>query len=715
VSTPPIADSPKAPDADSGSEDPYDDEIREAWRIIQRVVGALRRRWYVALLVTVLGSAAVGVRLALLPPRYESRGLLQVGLNLEAAEGDDIRFATTSARALKSQVLLLSSEGVTQKATALTLGRELPSGQARDEAVEEFLEHVEVKPLRDSFLVEVHGWDGDPKLAAARVNNLLEVFLATSEEFTSSRFHAEEAQARQREGQAREALQQAEERREAFLSEWGEISFQGRSQALAVRVNELETRAARVDTERATIAAETSRVAPNLVIDTDMPEVMVGRLGFVEDSLQLLEPLHDLHSRLLRQQAILEPTHPEVQALQQELAAQTEALRGLLRSLSEGKLEELRSRYYVLENERRELTDLLAGLQRERFDLAERQADHERLQREVAWYEAELEANRGNQWRAEGRSQLHLAAAVLAPGEVSVEPVSPFTPTAILLTLLGMGFLGTVVVVVWDHLDDTFRGHEDLQRELKLPLLAKIPVHEREGENPTTQLWLAGVELPTLLGEAFRLLRTNLTFAMAGVRKRTLLVTSATLGDGKTFTALNLAAALGTTDGPTLLIEGDLRRPRLSKLLEVGKVQGLAEVLAGLCTLEEAVMETPFPGLNLLPCGTSPPSPADLLARGHVERVLEAARERYATVLIDSPPVLGIADTSLFAPHSDGVVMVVRVGHSRRRDVEAALYQLHQNGVTPAGLVINGVEPSEGYGYGYGYGKVKVESDTLSS
>lgn len=185
---------------------------------------------------------------------------------------------------------------------------------------------------------------------------------------------------------------------------------------------------------------------------------------------------------------------------------------------------------------------------------------------------------------------------------------------------------------------------------------------------------------------------------MAGLRGGAIVVTSGMPQEGKTFTSIQLAVVLAQTHTPTLLIEGDLRRPRVQSILGTLHKRGLSDVLAGLATLEETCQETDFEGLHLLPSGTCPPNPTDLLARGRFDQVLQAALERYQSVVIDSPPVLGMADTSLLASHARGVLFVVRLNESRRRGVRSALEQIRASGAETAGLVVNGVPNRSPYG-----------------
>ncbi len=682
-------------------------ELREAWLLLRRAGGALRRRWAQALTIAVVVAAAIVLRLTLRPVTYEARGLLEVGLNVDVDAGDDLRAAGMADRAFHSQVELLQSDRVLTEALFEVAGEPIPPGRARDEALQRFLAHVRIKPLRNTFLVEVEGWDPAPELAARRINALFDVYVRISNDFLGERYRLQNELARRREREVQEALRGADARREAFLARWGEVSFAARSHALAVRSGELEARAARVDVERATVAAATSLLATNLdPDDRASPEVMLGRLGLLLEGKELLEPLHAVRGELARAEATSEPEHPAVWALREQVRAQVDSLRASLRALTEGRREELRHRTIALMTEQAQVVRLLEELERERFRLTELQADHERLEREVAYYERELEATRASQWRAEGRSQLQLAAAVLAPAEVPREPASPFRPLVLALIVLGSLGVGAASVLVWDQLDDTVRGEDDLALAGRsgLAVLARIPTHDpgldeaallRSGTAPDART------APT--GEAIRLLRTNVLHALDGRERPVVLVTSAIAGEGKTLCAAQLALVLARAGAPVLLIEGDLRRPRLGRLFDRQTERGLTQVLLGDCELAAAIVPSGHDGLSLLPAGQAPASsPGDLLTSGALARLIAEARASFGTVVIDGPPVLGLADSSLLAAHADAVLHLVRLAHVRRREVDASLEQLRGIGAGPVGVILNGHQELPAYYPTYG-------------
>ncbi len=209
--------------------------------------------------------------------------------------------------------------------------------------------------------------------------------------------------------------------------------------------------------------------------------------------------------------------------------------------------------------------------------------------------------------------------------------------------------------------------------------------------------------------ERYRIIRTKI--AQHPAHPRVICVSSAGPGDGKTVNALNIASSLALkTDTTVILVDGDLRRPRLAPLLGVPESPGLAEYLAGRCTLAEAVVEiTALPGLYLLRGGQCAANPAELLDSARWRSMVESLRAEFSFVVLDTPPIGLVTDYDLIREVSDGIVVIVRPGHSNRKLVYKALEQIPRDKLI--GVVINCAEDwllwhsrNGYYGYGYGYG-----------
>lgn len=359
-------------------------------------------------------------------------------------------------------------------------------------------------------------------------------------------------------------------------------------------------------------------------------------------------------------------------------------------------------------DEEGKLNEQLEAVRADLSNLEKQEGLQSSLQREVDWYDGELESTRERLRWVGARSNVQMAAQIVSRAEAPARPVSRLTAPVLALVVLVMVALGLGTVVVWDHLEDTLAS-EAAVRQLGLPVLGRVgEVDWRKVDERLLLEHTAASETPSPTGEAFRMLRTNLAFAAAGIANSAIMVTSGSSGDGKTFVSLHLAAVIAQGGGRTLLIDGDMRRPAIQRVLGLAFERGLSDLLAGLASLEEVVQPIGIEGIELLPCGRRPPNPSDLLVRGHFEAVLAAALERYESVIIDAPPAWGIADASIMAAHCKGVLHVVRFAQSHRRASVGAIEQLDGVGARSLGVVVNAIPKLHGsYGYGGDYASTR--------
>jgi capsular exopolysaccharide synthesis family protein len=265
--------------------------------------------------------------------------------------------------------------------------------------------------------------------------------------------------------------------------------------------------------------------------------------------------------------------------------------------------------------------------------------------------------------------------------------------------------LGLAYLAEWS--DKGFRTPEEIRRRLGLPVLGHIPVLSADAAaRAQAEGGLAALDPLACVyyrprsveAEAYRTVRTALYFSTQGGGCHVVQVTSPNSGDGKTTLALNLATSIAQSGRRTLLVDADLRRPRLHKALGLTAATGLASVIAGQAGLSEAVRETAVPGLSVLPCGPLPHNPAELLTSPRFKEVLDELRGRYDFVLIDTPPLLAVTDPSVVAPRVDGVLLTMRLSRQsgpqalRARDILATL------DARVLGVVVNATSQRGGHG-----------------
>ena len=280
------------------------------------------------------------------------------------------------------------------------------------------------------------------------------------------------------------------------------------------------------------------------------------------------------------------------------------------------------------------------------------------------------------------------------------------------------GFLGAFAGLVLGYLvevaDRSFRKPEDIIREFGVPIVGHIPFITDDRlktvpKNAVIDKTAVSVHLPrSRPAEAYRAVRTAICFSAFGGTHRVIQVTSPAAGDGKSTLALNLAISLAKSGKRTILVEADFRRPRVHKLTGVSNSTGFVDVLRGEAELNDAIQDTEVSDFFVLPCGSRPKDPAELLIKAEFEQALEVLRDRYDYVIIDTPPVLAVTDPSGIAARVDGVLVCIRLSRHTRELGRRTFEQLRDVGATIAGVVINGVDERDAYGYGnYRYSDYK--------
>lgn len=254
----------------------------------------------------------------------------------------------------------------------------------------------------------------------------------------------------------------------------------------------------------------------------------------------------------------------------------------------------------------------------------------------------------------------------------------------VVATLLGV-LLGLALAIAREILDRTIRTAEHVGDITPAPVLASIGF---DGDIKSAPLLtdLGGFAART---EAFRLLRTNLQFIDLDHRPRCLVITSAVPGEGKTMTSTNLAVALAQTGRNTLIIDADLRRPRVATTLGLDPAIGLTTALVGKTEIHDAIQVHEPSGLHVLASGAKPPNPTEILQSRITQDLVNRLRSSYDIVIIDAPPLLPVADASVLAKLADGVIIVVRHAKTTRDQVSEAINRLNQVGARLYGVVVN--------------------------
>jgi polysaccharide biosynthesis transport protein len=305
--------------------------------------------------------------------------------------------------------------------------------------------------------------------------------------------------------------------------------------------------------------------------------------------------------------------------------------------------------------------------------------------------------------------------SIIEPATIPQYPVGP----EVVMTLLTAAVIGMALAVgaayFLEYLDDTVKTPEDVQKSTNLPTLAGIAEYKTDTNQYRNLITLQQPRSP--ISEAYRSLRTAVTFSNIDEDIKTILVTSASPADGKSLTAANLSVVLAQAGNRVLLVDLDLRRPMQHRIFEVSRNIGLtnllvemtgtadpAELSGFMAKVNIAAVETLQPGLMVMPGGQAPPNPAEVIGSAKMKRLLEFLATQFDYIIVDSPPVLVVTDAVILSTRVDGVILVASSGNTRRNQLAQAVLRLHEvKNSKLVGVVLNRLTARSGDYYHYYY------------
>lgn len=322
----------------------------------------------------------------------------------------------------------------------------------------------------------------------------------------------------------------------------------------------------------------------------------------------------------------------------------------------------------------------------------------------------------GNDITAQGSDNNISVIEVAIPPEM---PVSPRRLMAVVAALFLSTLFGMGLALVLEYLDDTIRSTEEIEVYLQLPALAAIPRMDalqkrklllvggndaEESDDLVTSELLIHADPRSSLAEAYRHLRTSILLSTAGRAPRSLLITSSLPSEGKTTTATNTAISLAQTGAKVLIIDADMRRPRLHSIFNIGNRDGLSTLLSNELSdaeIDRTVVQDEKSKLYMLTSGPVPPNPAELIGSEQMSALLEMLQQRFTHIVVDSPPIASFTDGVLIASMVDGVILVVHSGQSSRQVVRRTRQLLNEIGAKIFGVVLNKVSLKNDNSYYY--------------
>lgn len=298
---------------------------------------------------------------------------------------------------------------------------------------------------------------------------------------------------------------------------------------------------------------------------------------------------------------------------------------------------------------------------------------------------------------------------VLEGSDVPRAPISPVLPLNLAIGLLiGLAAGGATMVLI-DALDNTVKSEDHITRYTHKPILAMLPAVDPSALKGVEKIGDSALDTLThtaprsSFAEGIKTMRANLMFMAPDNPPRLLLMTSPGPSEGKTLTSVNMAIALAQSGQKTLIIDSDMRRPRVHKALGISNEKGFSDVFTSNKSLKELVTETPIENLYALPCGPIPPNPSELLHSERFYKVLEEMKGQYDRIIFDSPPLAAVADALILSHSVDAVLLILKFGQTRQELLRRSVEQLEAIGAPFIGCVLNDISHTVGYGYSYYY------------
>jgi capsular exopolysaccharide synthesis family protein len=429
----------------------------------------------------------------------------------------------------------------------------------------------------------------------------------------------------------------------------------------------------------------------------------------------------------------VKPDYPKARQIQRQIKALQKQLDQKKAAIIENIVQEYKSAEHrvkylqqAIDQQKRTMTALNQKLVQ--YNILKRQVDSNR-----ELYQGLLQRMK------EAQVSAGLNATNIRVVDTAVVPKSPVKPRVYLNLGLGV-FLGLALGIglafFQEYLDKTLKTADDVERLVRLPSLGILPKFTLNGHHHEEEEGLVPVHpngnghlAPAIqntpeVAEAFRSLRTSILLSASPVPKL-LLITSALPSEGKTTTAVNLGAVLASLNTKVVIVDCDMRRPALHRSAGVENKPGFVQCLTGHVDLKDAILPVPgVPYLNAIPCGPIPPNPAEVLSSHMTGELLRRLRSEFEFVLVDSPPILSVADSRILATLTDAAILVTRA-HSTSYDVvRRARSLLYGANARILGVALNDVDlrrdgdgymsGNYGYGYGYGYGSNPDHYDDAS-
>ena len=663
-------------------------------------VAVVRQRLPVAAGVFLLVVAATVLYAWTRTPRYTATSRLLIenkGVNLTSMQDafDPGRSALTQRDLIQTQVQLIKSTPVMEAVLQQGFLAQSKDFRESKDPVRQLAELIQVTPARSGFVLDVSVERESPTEAARIVNAVVSSYLAENRRRRMGVSDEGIAELKKKAEELRVRLNESTTALHAFMATNRMVSFEDAQNIVVDRLKGLNQNLMKAEPLRMQAEAHyrTAEAAMKAGQAESIPGVQASTLinGLKTDLARLEQQYSEMRARL-------GDMHPQLQST----IAQMDAIRTKLAMESTYVVDALRGRYEQALNEEKMLREELRKQEEAVLQFNELAAKYnlfrqsrDSIQEAYSTIIRRIDELNVSQLSGQGDSVF-----VVSRAEVPQEKSWPSRSRMLLMGIFFGGLLAIGVCFFLDYMDTTIKGESDVRTLLNSSVIGGVPSAEAEAGDAAFDDLFAVNKPRSHFAEAFRSARTALAFSMVDKPLRSVVVTSAMPAEGKTLTAVNLAVAHAQAGKRTLLIDADLRKPRVHAVFNGRSDVGLSNLLAsGKLESETAIVQAGIDNLFYMTSGPVPPNPVELLDSERFGRRLEEWLKKYEMIVFDAPPMLNLADALVIGKHMDGAVLVVRTFVTNKYAAQQVARQIAASKIKLLGVLLNNVDMPSGAAY----------------
>jgi len=556
----------------------------------------------------------------------------------------------------------------------------------QSEQIDGFLYGVRVEPVRNSRLANVKYRSPDPVFAAQAANRLAEAYIQQGLRARSlasqdaNQFLTEQLK------EQKAKLDESERALQAYKERYGAIAITDPQNNIIVRkladISAELTRARNERLEKEALLKTLNELAKDPAKLDTFPAIRA------DETIQRLRS--EIAEARNRDAQLVALGRGPMWVERREIAASLETKEAQLQSQVGKVVESVRNEFTMAQSREAALQGQLDAQKRESLSQDSVAIEYTALERDMIGnrqlYENLLQRAKETGVTGEYKGT---SVQIVDAAEVPRVPVLPNYRRDLLFALMAGLVLSVGLAFGLEYLDSRIKTPDDIKAHLAIPFLGLVPTISAKHHDGVAPLLDKGV--PPAFAEAMRAIRTSVIFSSAADSARSVMVTSTAPSEGKTLVSSNLADALAQAEQRTLLVDSDMRRPRIHEVFGFDQEPGLSNVLVGTVQLHSAIRKTNNPYLSVLPAGHLPPNPAELLGSPRCRRLLDQLGQEFDWIIMDAPPVMAVTDAAVIAHDVSGVVFVVGAEMTPRRNAQTALEQLTAARAKVIGAVLNRV------------------------